>query len=343
MPKVKQQNRKRKHETNIIEDIEYKIDEPKAKFRPFDEEARAEEEHLSQILFGGNNFLECLEEAEREAGPSSTNIDSGVGEDDSSENEETVRKPAWVDEDDDGIEVGQALNAQGRRLPSGGINDHSNRYSSLLKHKFESVVGTPKWAQLGKRRISSSDSDDEILQTCGFIKKSTRRSMPSGILEFKKVSDLNRETYSEGPFINAVEFHPTSSVALVAGNAGIATLFAVDGRRNNKLHSVSFERYPIVSAKFSQNGNEAILGSRHSHIFSYDLLAAKPLRINLPQGLTQFKNFIISPDTNLIAAAGKWGEVHLLSASSKERIGILKQDSEVTALTYNPTGKNLQL
>lgn len=313
MSKVKQQmsviceqNRKRKLESNTVEEIECEMDVPKSKFRL-----------------------------------SLTNVDSGVGEDDSSGNEESTRKPAWMDEDDDGIEVGQALSVQSRKLPSGGINDPSNRYSSLLKHKFESVVGTPKWAQLGKRRISSSDSDDEILQTCGFIRKSTKSSMPSGILEFKKVSDINRETYSEGPFINAVEFHPTSSVALVAGNGGIATLFAVDGKKNNKLHSVSFERYPIVCAKFSQNGNEAILGSRHSHIYSYDLLAAKPLRINLPQGLTQFKNFNVSPDSNVIAVAGKWGEVHLLTSASKERIGILKQDSEITALSYNPTGKNL--
>ncbi|KAJ8941005.1 hypothetical protein NQ314_010513 [Rhamnusium bicolor] len=337
MPKAKL-NRKRKYEPKTTEDVEYEIDAPKHKFRPFDEEAQAEEEHLSHILFGGaRSFLQCLEEAEQEAGPSHSNVDSGVGEDDSCDSDENIRKPAWTD-DDDGIEIGQALDAQRRKLPSGGINNRNNKYSNLLKHKFQTAVGTPKWASLDKSKHVDSDSDEEILQSCGFISKTTKASIPSSILEFKKVRDLNHETYSEGPYINAIEFHQTSSVALVAGNGGIATLFAVDGKRNNKLHSVAFERFPIINAKFIQNGNEAILGSRHPHIFSYDLLAAKPIRLNLPHGLTQFKNFVVSPDSQYIAAAGKWGEVHVLIAASKERIAVLKQDSEVTALTYNPTG-----
>ncbi|CAH1119659.1 unnamed protein product [Phaedon cochleariae] len=344
MPKVKQ-TRKRKHESKttekLLEEKEYEIDVPKSKFRPFDEKAQAEEEHLSHILFGGTSFLKCLEEAEQEAGQSQANVDSGVGEDDSSENDENARKPAWTDEDDDGIEVGQALDAQRRKLPNGGINSQNSKYSKLLKHKFQSVVGNPKWASLNKRKHSESDSEEEILQHCGFIKKTAKALIPPSVLEFKKVKDLNCETYSEGPYINSIEFHPTSTVALVTGNAGIASLFSVDGKRNNKLHSVAFDRYPIICAKFCQNGNEAILGSRQSHIFSYDLLAAKHTRINLPPGLTQFKNFVISPDYQFIAAAGKWGEVHLLSSGSKERIALLKQDSEVTALEFSPSGKLL--
>ncbi|XP_018579457.1 U3 small nucleolar RNA-associated protein 18 homolog [Anoplophora glabripennis] len=341
MPKEKL-NRKRKHEPKPEEDVEYQIDAPKQKFRPFDQQAQAEEEHLSQILFGGaQTFLQCLEEAEQEAGPSQTNADSGVGEDDSSDSDENIRKPAWTDEDDDGIEVGQALDAQRRKLPSGGINSRNNKYSNLLKHKFQTAVGTPKWAALGKSKHTDSDSDEEILRTCGFINKTSKTTLPSTLLEFKKVKDLNCETYSEGPYINAVEFHQTSTVALVAGNGGVTSLFAVDGKRNNKLLSIAFERFPIICAKFTQNGNEAILGSRHSHLFNFDLLAAKATRYNLPQGLTQCKNFIVSPDSQFIAIAGKWGEVHILTAASKERIALLKQDSEVTALTFNPRGNLL--
>lgn len=334
--------RKRKHSFSENDQIEYITDKPKMKFRPFDEEAQAEEEHLSNILFGATHgFLQSLEEAEKEAGPSNANIDSGLGEDDSSGSDENVRKPAWVDEDDEGIDVGQALDAQNRKLPSGGINSRKNKYSELLRHKFESSFGTPKWASLNKKRQhSDSESDDEILRTSGFISKPVQTTLPPNVLEFKKVKDLNRETYSEGPYINAIEFHPTSSVALVAGNGGIATLFAVDGKANSKLHSVGFEKFPIVCAKFIKNGNEAILGSRHGHLFSYDLIAAKAVRINLPTGLTQFKNFVVSPNSELIAAAGKWGEVYLLCPNSKERISLLKQDSEVTALNFNPSGKD---
>ncbi|KAJ8973894.1 hypothetical protein NQ317_005998, partial [Molorchus minor] len=325
MPQERQ-NRKRKHEPKTQDDdVECEIDVPKHKFCPFDEEAQIEEEHLSKILFGGaRSFLQSLEEAELETGPSCSNTDSGVGEEDSSDSSETIRKPAWIDDDDDGIEVGQALNVQRRKLPSGGINSRDNKYSDLLKHKFQTVVGTPKWASLDKSKQSESDSDEEVLQH-------------SGTLEFKKVKDLNCETYSEGPYINTVEFHQSSSVALIAGNSDVATLCAVDGKRNNKLHSVAFERFPNFCAKFIHGGNEAILGSRHSHIFSYDLLAAKPIRINLPHGMTQFKSFTVSPDSQFIASAGKWGEVHILTADSKERVALLKQNSEARALSFNPS------
>ena len=337
MPK---QNRKRRHET-IASDIEYEIDAPKNKFRPFDEEAQAEEEQLNKILFGGaSSFLKSLEEAEQEVGASCSNVDSGVGED-TSDSDSKERTPAWFDDDDDGIEVGQALEAQGRKLPSGGVNSRKNKYSSLLKHKFTAAMGTPSWASLDKRKTPDSDSEDEILRSCGFIRKKTEGQLASGLLEFKKVKDLNSETYSEGPFINAAEFHPSSRVALVAGHSGVATLYAVDGRRNNKLHSVLFQNFPIFCAKFILNGNEAILGSRVNHIFSYDLMSAKSTRIPLPPGLTRFKKFVTSPDSKFIAGAGKWGEVHILTAASKERVATLKQNNEVTALTYNPRGNLL--
>lgn len=339
MPK---QNRKRKHDTQP-NDVEYEILAPKNKFKPFDEQAQAEEEQLSMILFGGaSSFLKSLEEAEQEnvSAPMVSTPDSGVVEDDSDDSEDRCRKPAWMDEDDDGIEVGHALDAQGRRLPRGGINERSNQYSKLLKHKFETVVGTPSWAALKKSRDYASDSDDEILQTCGFIKKTVKQNLPQTTIEFKKVKDLNSETLSEG-IINCVEFHPKSTAALVAGNSGIVSLFAVDGKRNSKLHSIAFERFPILCAYFAHDGNEAVLGSRQSHIYSYDLMAAKAIKVPLPHGLTQCKKFVLSPDSKFMAVAGKWGEVHILASRTKERMGLLKQDNDVTALAFSPSGNVL--
>lgn len=338
MPK---QTRKRKLENAEDDDTAYELMAPKNKFRPFDKQAQAEEQELTETLFGGaSSFLQSLEEAEQEIGSANVNTDSGVGEEDSDYADESVRKPAWTDEDDDGIDVGYALESQRRKLPKGGVNDRRNNYHDLLKHKFVSAFGTPKWASLNKQR-HHSESDDDILQSCGFLREPTTQTLPKSILEFKKVKDLNCETYSEGPYVNCIEFNVASSVALVAGSSGIATLYAVDGKRNNKLHSVAFEHFPIMCAKFLNNGQEAILGSRHSHMFSYDLMAAKAVRVPLPQNIKQFKNFVVSPDSRYIAAAGKWGEVHLLSSISKERIAVLKQNSEVTSLAFNPSSSLL--
>lgn len=329
-----------KRKINKSEDVEYEIMAPKNKFRPFDEKAQAEEQNLTQILFGGApSFLKSLEEAEQETTAKDANVDSGVGEDDSDDSTEHHRKPAWTDEDD-GIDVGEALRAQKRKLPEGGVNDKRNKYQALLQHKFVAAYGTPKWASLDKAK-EEVESDDEILQSCGFIKSRESTVLPKDNLEFKKVKDLNCETYSEGPFINCVEFNQSSTVALVGGSSGMASLYAVDGKRNNKLHSIAFQNFPVWCAKFTQNGQEALLGSRHSHAFVYDLMAAKAIRTPLPQNIINFKNFIVSPDYKLIAAAGKYGEVHLLCAASKERICVLKQNSDVTALAFNPSSKLL--
>lgn len=339
MPK---QNRKRKH-ISPQDDDQFEILAPKNKFRAFDKEAQAEEERLSNILFGGSgSFLKSLDEAEDECCVDMPAVtpDSGMGDDNDSDGD-SERKPVWMD-DDDGIDVREALSSQGRMLPKGGINNFSNQYSNLLKHKFETVIGTPQWAslKLHRRHGSESDDEEEVLRTCGFIEKNVIQTMPSHTLEFKKLKDLNSETYNEG-IINCIEFHPSSTAALVAGSSGVASLFAVDGKRNNKLHSVAFERFPILCAQFAQDGNEAILGSRHSHLYSYDLMVAKAHRVPLPHGLTQCKKFILSPDSKYMAVAGKWGEVHLLSSKSKERICLLKQDADVTALCFNPTGNLL--
>ena len=51
--------------------------------------------------------------------------------------------------------------------------------------------------------------------------------LPPTIIEVKRVTDLNKESRAEGAGIKATEFHKKQSVALVAGNSGVATLFRV--------------------------------------------------------------------------------------------------------------------
>nr|XP_022902098.1 U3 small nucleolar RNA-associated protein 18 homolog [Onthophagus taurus] len=325
---MSQYNRKRKHDNH---DSEEDVIAAKHKMKE-------EEEDLNKILFGGDlNILTSLEEAEKES-PSRKDIDSGVGETDSDDSDQKAYSPAWVDEEDDGIEIGTAFEVQGRKGKP--LSSVRKDYLGVLQQKFTSIAGTPKWARLTKEEDDDSDSD-ELLQTCGFVKNVKTDKLSESTLEYKKVKDLNCETYIEGPYINAIEFHPTSSVGLVAGTSGVASLFAVNGRKNSKLHTVSFPKFPIFTAKFVSNGNEVIFGSRHPHIYSYDLLATKSLKIPLPHGITQCKQFIISPDPKYMAITGKFGEVHLLSTTTKEQIALLKQDSEVTSLCFNPTGSLL--
>ena len=128
---------------------------------------------------------------------------------------------------------------------------------------------------------------------------------------------------------------------MVAGSSGVATFFAVDGKRNEKLHSIEFQKFPILCTKLTSDGTEAIFGSRYSHLFSYDLIAAKATRRQLPHGMTHLKYFVMSSDSKYMAAAGRFGEVHIMSTATKERIALLKQDSAATSLCFNQEGNIL--
>ncbi|KAK9701360.1 hypothetical protein QE152_g30654 [Popillia japonica] len=331
MPKHNRKRRHNKYESEI------EIITPKNKFKILNERHGAEEAKLSELFGGASAFLQSLEEAEHEVGTSTANVDSGIGETDS-DAEHKERSPVWLDEDDE-VPVGTALDSQKRRLPNGGINSRSNEYKKLLKHKFEAIVGKPKWASLDKE--DNSDSDDDILRTCGFITKRSKSHLPESTLEYKKVKDLNYHLYADGSQVNVIEYHPTSSVSLIAGSTGIATLFAVDGKENSKIHNIAFQRFPIYCAKFINNGNNILLGSRHNYIYDYDLMATSPTRITLPQNLTQCKNFIISPNEKYFAVIGRLGEIHILSTATKERLGLLRQDHDVTSLCFSSQGNLL--
>lgn len=52
-------------------------------------------------------------------------------------------------------------------------------------------------------------------------------SLPQEILNFLRMSDVNKDTRSEGVLIKSVEFHKKQNVALVAGNSGVLSLFEV--------------------------------------------------------------------------------------------------------------------
>jgi U3 small nucleolar RNA-associated protein 18 len=90
----------------------------------------------------------------------------------------------------------------------------------------------------------------------------------------------------EGSIIKAVQFHPTATVALVAGLSGVASLFQVDGKSNTKLHSVQFDRYPVRCARFVPTGEQFIIGSQHHGFFhTYDMMACRNVRAVPSQGL----------------------------------------------------------
>lgn len=142
------------------------------------------------------------------------------------------------------------------------------------------------------------------------------KSLPKGTIDIKALKSINQQTFNEGPVISSLEFHPTSTLALVAGSSGILSLFQVsknifllfkllihikgnflinlyvqiDGIENNKLHSMQYKKFPISRAKFLKEGTEVLLGSQfYSYCHSYNLISGKTYKIPLPHGITNMK------------------------------------------------------
>ncbi|CAG4993303.1 unnamed protein product [Parnassius apollo] len=241
------------------------------------------------------------------------------------------RKPAWIDEDDEQFVANGELTSK-----------RQNSYTNKLKQKYEILMGTPTWASLNKKEKQEEEDDNELLRTVGHLKKQKLTSLRKDFLEFKKFPKINAETGNEGPIISCLEFHPKVSVALVAGQSGIVSLFGVGGDVNNKLHSFKLKKWNVTAAQFTPDGSKAFIASKINHSYCvYDLVKAEPKLIQLPKIVKRPKMFKLSSDGKYIAASDGLDEVYIICAKSKELLRSLKHNTNVESATFSSKSDKL--
>jgi len=249
------------------------------------------------------------------------------------------RKAAWMDKEDSEVLVKDVTASYNKAVGKHGEKETSTeQYGKSLSRKFKSVVGEPAWASLDKKE--DADSDEEFLrETTDLVEKKGRlENLQKGILQFRKLKDMNYSTHKEGAVIRSTEFHPTSTVGMVAGNNGTVTLFQVDGKENPKIQTVNFENFPIKTAKFSANGTEVIAGSQHHpHFFVYDMMIGKTMKVPWRNKTAEHntQKFVVSKDGKLIAFIGKFGFIHIISAKTKEFLRSFKMNDACLALQFS--------
>nr|XP_033335774.1 U3 small nucleolar RNA-associated protein 18 homolog [Megalopta genalis] len=313
-----------------------------------------EESRLERIVFGDpsdiiNNLLNDEIDTESNESKSinvndSVLVDNDQNEDSDGQRDDNVdvdgqRKQAWTDEDDEQYSVQAATKAQNRELPA---DIPEKLYKDFLHSKYKQLVGTPKWAEFKKSEGDTDELDHDILKHSCHLEKPKLKNLPKSIIDIKALNLINKQTHIEGPIISSVEFHPSSTVALVAGSSGILSLFQIDGIENNKLHSTQYKKFPISVAKFLGDGTEVLIGSQYyPYCHSYNLISGKTHKVLLPHGVTNIQDYEVSPDGKLIAFGGRSGEIYLLSSSSKELIGILKMNERCRAICFTPDSKTL--
>uniref|UniRef100_A0A7G3B4W2 Putative u3 small nucleolar rna-associated protein 18 n=1 Tax=Lutzomyia longipalpis TaxID=7200 RepID=A0A7G3B4W2_LUTLO len=290
-----------------------------------DDEPDDEEKTLMEAIFGNKEKL--IE-----------NLDSKPAKEDTSEEKSKKRKLAWKDSDDEEVTIEEGLQKSHKKSL---LLDPKTEYRKFLSKKYQKLMGTPKWADMD-REVSDSDEEDadELLKTVGHVLKGKKGTLLENSVEFKRLKDLNRSTYCEG-LITSVDFHPTSTVALVTGRSGIASIYSIEKTKCDKLHSIQFRKFPLKCSRLSKDGSEAILGSSFNHFFTYNLITGQKGKHLLPRHVTSMRQFEISPDGELLAIAGRFGEIHVLSVRTREWIATLKQEHEVTAMAFAPDSRTL--
>ncbi|XP_060839965.1 U3 small nucleolar RNA-associated protein 18 homolog [Rhopalosiphum padi] len=238
-------------------------------------------------------------------------------------------KRAWRDEDD---------------------SDSNKEQRKLLKQKYVGIVGKPKWAKIARNKskqvlLDDEDEDVDLLKYSGNLARTKKGvNLAKGLIGIKKLHNLNLSASSCGKIVKSVEFHPTSSLALIAGISGRASIVQVDGFKNEKLQSIKFQKFAIDCAHFTVDGKQFVAGSRtQRNFYCYDLMEGRsmfvPVHHNI--GQTRMDNFCMSPDGKLIASCGKFGEIHLFTAKSKEWITTLKMNGAANSLTFTNDGKRM--
>jgi len=188
---------------------------------------------------------------------------------------------------------------------------------------------------LDKMKTGEDEEDDGDEET-----KYSRQlnHLSIGKLDIVRVEDLNTER-KEGAIIRSVDFHPTSSVGLVAGNSCVS-LYQVNGTSNPLIQDIDFDNFPIRKATFSASGDEIYVSSGlMSHFYCYDMTKGKvrKVHLNLPKGQQTIRSIIPSPNDKELMAVGHEG-VYLLSKTSKEVIHEWTLSGQVRGATFNQDG-----
>ncbi|XP_020572561.1 U3 small nucleolar RNA-associated protein 18 homolog isoform X2 [Phalaenopsis equestris] len=333
------------------------------------EQEEKEIKELESFLFGSlNSSIQFGKEigSGNDEGPLNFFLDKSSGDDmvvykeDINQYDKEERKPAWVDEEDEVMEVDivsvrrlrKLRKEAGEKLISGA------EYVSRLRAQHEKLNPRTDWAEFNRKRneilASDDDSNDESGITTGdaegdgvlrsnyeLVEKSSVKLLP-GLLEYSRLMNANSEEPSNGP-INSVQFHRNGKLLFTAGLDRRLRFFQIDGKRNTLVQSIFLEDCPIRNASFLPNGSQVILAGRRKFFYVFDLVKAVVDKIGPLTGRDEksLELFEVSPDSSTIAFAGNEGYILLISSKTKELIGTLKMNGTVRSLAFVEDGRQL--
>ncbi|XP_076467976.1 U3 small nucleolar RNA-associated protein 18 homolog [Babylonia areolata] len=222
-----------------------------------------------------------------------------------------TRKPVWEDGDDDTA-------------------------------KFEKLTGTPKWAKIDTEKPADDDSDLEDLAASTGTHLVASSSLAPSYLQLKRCPDGNSDSPNTGK-LSSVRFHRSAQILMTASTDRSVRLFQVDGKNNKSLQNIFLDNFPVMSAEFNPCQDEIVMGSKHRSFYVYDMMAGKVVFVPKIKGLEEknMSRLQVTPDGKLIVFLGQNGNIHLLSAKSKEWIHTLHMNGGVSDVTFSSDGSTM--
>ena len=275
--------------------------------------------------------------------------------------EEHDERPAWVDDDDDNLEVDLLGTHRLRKLRKNRdekqplrVDEFQKRLRDRYKSTMQATAQT-QWAKVHHDHYNDKpdehdDEDDDVMLSSQPLllqgKASSTKRLPPNILKIMRCPDANQSDYNKA-VVQAVHFHPGSDpdkpLLLTAGLDKTLRFFQVGAKKSEKVHGIHFPKLPIHSASFLGETGKVVVSGRRPFFYIYDSTVGKLDHVPRIRGREEksLEKCFTSPDGKLIAFVGNDGYVILVDVQSKQWLANLKLNGSVRAVTFTPNGQYL--
>jgi len=327
-------------------------------------------------LFGGD-IAEGDDEDEEEGGAAEEGARVGMKDEEEDDDDEDV-VPAWVDEDDAGLELSLQPRklrklrtaeeaSAGEALVSG--EEYQRRLRTQLKKVKQRARGLAgaRWASLRRAeaaasasRSPSSSSSSSTAAAEAVLLRSTSTKLALGArkdaalrpahIVVSRVPDANTQSPARSGTVSSVAWNPrhNSLLAVASLEGRCVSLFAIDGKLNAHVATADTPDLPVCETAWTVDGAEAIVVGARPHFYVVDAHTGRVTRVDRIVGRDEraYPHVAVSPDGKLLALYGdangaRGHEALLLNAATKQLVATVRNPGRIRAATFTHDGARL--
>mmetsp|Transcript_2145 Transcript_2145/g.4446 ORF Transcript_2145/g.4446 Transcript_2145/m.4446 type:complete len:530 (+) Transcript_2145:106-1695(+) len=279
-------------------------------------------------------------------------------------------KVAWVDPDDEELQVDLSAHRRTRKLRTSGAETvvAGDEYERRLRKQFQLLHGDVRWGSSHKFLDDDEEDDEELSEgeTGGGAvepissaltvnKKRTKGgAIPSTTIDIEPYGVLDAEIGIEKgqqpvgrSVIQALQFNPTSELMLVGGLDYKLRIYSVDGGEVTKLASHHFSNYRLQGAAFTPTGNEVIVTSDQDMLVALDVKTGMTSKHNLLTDFrhTRYHHLRMGPypdespglqSSGLFSVLGDTGNIIVCDIKSKQPVRTLRMPNPAIDSVFVP-------